>query len=523
MGTTWNRRLLILGVWLTLFVTNPGRNEVVDVGMRQTVARRIWSAGSVTITSVPERESQLAWIPTGTGTWAAPYGIGQSVVFVPFDFLGWMLERLGPAAWREQLAWLPIGLGLLPLLGVGWWLAVRKLLEAWGISPRWSLIGSLAMTFGTMSFHYLGQAQEESLVGFFLTLSMLFAVRLRTAPTIRNALLAGAFGGACLLTRPVSVFALSIVPVLLLSASRVTRDRIRFLAGAGASFLASLLLLFGYNAVRFGSPFAVGYDRLGHLSKIALDARSPRILAELLVGPGVGLFVLSPILLLVLWGMRPIWRRDRAYAIGMTGALVFCYVFFSAWHDSTSGGVAWGTRYQCHLLPIFAIPLTLGLQRMAAVPWSRTLAIGVVVLSIAIQGLSVFTTQHFEYVEATCQDGGTEALLTSPIDGQLERRARNLVRWVTRSGPPDPGNAEWCRSLISLMWDRYVPNSWGPVFGRRIHHGGFLIVLWGGMAVSAIGMVYIGARRRLSELPAESSPGPIPLALDRPGATGAGA
>ncbi len=510
MGSAWNRRLLVLGVWLALFVTNPGRNEVVDVGMRQTIARRMWSAGSVTITSIPARESQLAWIPAGPGRWAAPYGIGQSVVFIPFDFLGAILERFGPGAWREQLAWLPIGLGLLPLLGLGWWLAVRKLLEAWGVSPRWSLIGSLAMTFGTIAFHYFGQAQEETLVGFFLALSMLFALRLRSAPTVRNALLAGAFGGACVVTRPIAVFALMIVPALLLSSTQgardAARDRVRFLAAAGGSFLTSLSLMFGYNLVRFGNPFTIGYDRLGHLSKIALDRRSPRILGELLLGPGVGLFVLSPILLLSLWGLRLLWRRDRWYAIGMIVALASCYLFFSAWHDSYSGGVAWGTRYQCHLLPIFALPLTLGLQRMASATSWRRVAIGVAVLSVAIQGLSIFTTQHFEYVQATCQDGGTDALLTSPINGQLERRARNVVRWVMRAGPPDGGSAEWCRTLLTVMWERYVPNSWGPVFARRLNRGGgLLMLLWGGLTVSAVGMLYVGARRELSELDARDA------------------
>lgn len=500
-----NEWMLVLGVWLALFVTNPGRNETVDVEMRQVVARQIWTTGHVTLTSLPHSDMTLAWVPTGPGRWAAPYGIGQSVVFVPFDAVGALLEHLSPPSWRERVGWFPIGLGLLPLLGVGCWLAIRKVLRAQGFDEQWALVGSLALVFGTIVFHYMGQGQEEILVGFFLALSLLFALRLRSAPTARNALLSSIFAGACLITRPVSVFSLLIIPVLFWSAAKDRAARVRLFLPAGAVVIAALLVMLGYNFARFGSPFAIGYDRLGHVSKIAFDARSPKVLATLVFGPGIGLLVLSPLLVLAFWGLGPLWRRDRAYFVGLTASVVSCYLFFSCWHDSYSGGVAWGTRYQCHLLPLYAVPLTLGIQRLVATLNGRRFVVLVTAVSLAIQLLSVVVTHHMEYVESACQDGTEEALASDLAQGQFVRRVENVLRWVRRAGPPLCDSPEGQRS-IDVVWDRYVPNFWGPVIAHRLPRRAALLlfVVWSGLALAAVALLGRATRNLLRGLSTSS-------------------
>ncbi len=494
--------LLVLGVWLALFVTNPGRNETVDVEMRQLVARRIWTSGHVTLTSLPPSgDMPLAWVPAGPGRWAAPYGIGQSLVFIPFDAAGVLLEHLSPPSWRERVGWLPIGLGLLPLLGVGLWLALRKVLQAQGFDQQWALVGSLALLLGTIAFHYVGQAQEEMLVAFFLTLSLLFALRLRSAPTGRNALLSGLFAGACLIVRPVSVFSLLIIPVLFWSAAKDGAARARLFLPAAAVVAASLVVMLGYNFARFGSPFAIGYDRLGHVSKIAFDARSPGVLATLVFGPGIGLLVLSPLLLLAFWGLAPLWREDRAYFVGLLASVLSCYLFFSCWHDSYSGGVAWGARYQCHLLPLYGVPLTLGIQRLVGTLNGLRLVVLVTTVSLLIQLFSVVVTHHLEYFESACQDGTEEALASDVAKGQLVRRVQNVLRWVGRAGPPHCNGPEE-QKMIDLTWDRYVPNFWGPVIAHRLSRraGLLLSFLWSALALAAAALLGRGARDALRGL-----------------------
>src|SRR5262249_14736316 len=160
-----------------------------------------------------------------------------------------------------------------------------------------------------------------------LTLAMLSALRLRLRPTLPTALVAGLFAGACILIRPVSAFALLIVPFLILGIEGPLAKRFRLLTMAGLSFVVVISIALWYNVARFGNPFMIGYDRLGHVSKVAFDGRSPKILLSLLLGPGFGLLILSPALLIAIYGIRWLWKRDRCYVVGMSHALLSCYLF----------------------------------------------------------------------------------------------------------------------------------------------------------------------------------------------------
>ena len=506
-------RIIAMGLWLLLVATNPGRNETTDVEMRRLVARQIWSAGTVTVPS--PKGGYSMWIPTEPGRWVAPYGVGQSLLFVPFDMAGFLLEQMGPKqprptaavpgsadqmtaeTWGDRVGWLPIGFGLLPLLGVGYWAAVRALLQEWGFVRPWPTLGSLTLVLGTIAFHYAGQPQEETLIGLCLTLSVLFAMRLRHRSTWRNALLSGAFAGACILTRPVSVFALLIVPVLIATVQRNLTARVRLLTAAGVSGGAAVCVALWYNFARFGNVFETGYERLGVVAKLAFDGRWLPVFASLLVGPGVGLLILSPVLAIAVYGAWRLWPRDRWYAAGMLLAVLSSFGFFAAWHESYTGGVAWGARYQVHLLPLLAVPLTLGLEQLSRNgPWRR-FAIGLVVVSLGIQGLSVFATHHLEHYQAACDGMQNAPLRNSVVDGQLGRRVENVIRWTT-GGVPRPVRDAQCGPTIALMWERYMPNFWGPVIAHRLAgHGRWLLVAWSLLLPLSLLTLWSGIRQEI--------------------------
>jgi hypothetical protein len=522
--------ILALGLWLLLLATNPGRNENVDVGARLAVTRQLWTAGEVAVRHPPHGTEDL-WIEIAPDRYVAFWEIGQSLVFVPFDMVSSVLEQFTPETWRGQLAWLPIGFGLLPLLGLGYWYALRRLLQEWGFIHPWPTLGALAMMLGTIMFFYAGQAHEENLVGLCLTLSMLFALRLRRRPIWNNALAAGFFAGACLTIRPVSVFALLIVPVLIFTLEGSWTTRSRFVAVTGVATAAVASIGLWYNFARFGNAFTVGHDRMGHLSYFAFDGRSPKVLVSLLFGPGAGLLVLSPVLAIAICGMHQLWKRDRPYVVGMLVALLSCYSFFSAWHDFYAPG--WGTRYQIHILPLLAIPVALGLQRLAVTARGRALAVVVFALSVGIQSLSVFATQHIEHFQASCEaialpshtqwisDSGTRLpswamseerwdlqLLNSPVHGQLERRVQNLVRWAAGAPPPPLPDLE-CRSTMATMWDRYIPNFWGPVYAHRLARSDkWILLFWSMLLGASLLAIGVGLRRELRRME-ELDIGPI--------------
>ena len=293
--------------------------------------------------------------------------------------------------------------------------------------------------------------------------------------------------------------------------------------------VASIVLW--YNFARFGNAFSVGHDRMGHLSYFAFDGRSPKVLVSLLFGPGAGLLVLSPVLAIAICGMHQLWKRDRPYVVGILVALLSCYSFFSAWHEFYAPG--WGTRYQIHILPLLAIPVTLGLQRLAVTARGRALAVVVFALSVGIQSLSVFATQHIEHFQASCEaialpshtqwisDSGTRLpswatseerwdlqLLNSPVHGQLERRVQNLVRWAAGAPPPPLGDLE-CRSTMATMWDRYIPNFWGPVYAHRLARSDkWILLFWSMLFGASLLAIGVGLRRELRRME-ELDIGPI--------------
>jgi hypothetical protein len=269
--------------------------------------------------------------------------------------------------------------------------------------------------------------------------------------------------------------------------------------GLATAAVASIVLW--YNFARFGNAFTDGHDRMGHLSYFAFDGRSPKVLVSLLFGPGAGLLVLSPVLAIAICGMHQLWKRDRPYVVGMLVALLSCYSFFSAWHESYAPG--WGTRYQVHILPLLAIPVALGLQRLAVTARGRALAVVVFALSVGIQSLSVFATYHIEHFQAWCDGMGDERferLLNSPVHGQLERRVQNLVRWAAGAPPPPLSDFE-CRSTTATMWDRYIPNFWGPVYAHRLARGDkWILLFWSMLLGASLLAIGVGLRRELRRM-----------------------
>src|SRR5262249_49686664 len=128
-----------LGLWLLFVALNPGRNEVTDAGVRLEVARAIWTEGRVSVAGAPAGGG--VWFPTPGGRLVNFYGLGQTLLLVPFDVAGYLLARaarVGPPQ-DELVRWLPVGLGLLPLIGVLWWDLLRRALLEVGFSPGWAL------------------------------------------------------------------------------------------------------------------------------------------------------------------------------------------------------------------------------------------------------------------------------------------------------------------------------------------------------------------------------------------------
>jgi hypothetical protein len=132
---------------------------------------------------------------------------------------------------------------------------------------------------------------------------------------------------------------------------RLLREGVLFTVGM-APWIA---LLFWYNRFRFGSIWETGYSLWA--AQRGLDNFSNPLLLGLvgeLVGPGKGVLVYCPILMLVLVGCRAFLRSRRNLGYCLILASVGYLMFFAkykAWH----GDNAWGPRYLAFLIPYWML------------------------------------------------------------------------------------------------------------------------------------------------------------------------
>ncbi len=150
--------------------------------------------------------------------------------------------------------------------------------------------------------------------------------------------------------------------------------------------LPFLLIQLGYNWSSFGSPLAFSFDYSnpqvvplveGHRFVVPL----PLELAHLMLLPTRGLFISSPILLLVFLGGRALyfeedgkWRRELAVCVGLAVVFLMFASAFTGWQ----GGAAAGPRF---LLPVF--PFLFVLTTPVALRFPK-LFIGLGALSVII-------------------------------------------------------------------------------------------------------------------------------------------
>jgi hypothetical protein len=155
------------------------------------------------------------------------------------------------------------------------------------------------------------------------------------------------------------------------------------------SLVAGAGLLY-FNLVRFGSLTETGYTR-------EFVFRAPwEGTYGLLFSPGVGLFIYAPLVWLLLWGVRPAWRRlPRLYVGLVAGVCLFYTLFYGAWH-AWGGTWGWGPRFLLVILPLLMLFVAEGLrQQQSVLGW---LAVGVLALlgfGINLLGILVDFNEHF--------------------------------------------------------------------------------------------------------------------------------
>ncbi len=154
-----------------------------------------------------------------------------------------------------------------------------------------------------------------------------------------------------------------------------------------APLFVAVLLIGYYNHLRFGLPWATGYE--DQPEGINFDTPVLIGLHGFLLSPGRSLFVFSPILLLAPFGFYHLWNKDRLLCAALLCTTAFLTLAMSCWRN-WAGGWDWGPRHIFQVTPLLALSL-------AACPWKawwrsyrwRAALLSLVALSFGVQLLGV--------------------------------------------------------------------------------------------------------------------------------------
>lgn len=405
-------RLRLLFVLLSLWtgaLVNPGNLGSVDTVRRLQVAR--W----IRLGQPPVRPDDPGGGPVGrNGVRHPPYGIGQSLVLLPFDAfasasIGPQLRRFALDPTRQgQVIELAVAFLMQSFLTACMLMLAYEVLRSFGFSCYSSAAGTLALLFSTTVLQYVQSAQENLLL---LTLALLalWAIRLYFKEAHTGwAALAGLACSLAVLTRLTSVLETGALAGYALVSST---QRKRFLAGFVPPLAAALLFDRWYQYYRFGEFFSTytgiverQFRPPGAPEKFLFSYPFWKGFLGALFSADKSILLFDPLLaaliVLLVWNWRNLQRELKAVLTWLV-FLLATYLAFYAKYYFFGGGVAWGDRYvllPVQLLCLFTVPLLLASARPLP-GWGRRALWAVVLFSTALQAASTAVAPNLEVIE----------------------------------------------------------------------------------------------------------------------------
>jgi hypothetical protein len=343
------------------------------------------------------------------------YGIGQSLLFLPADIAGQLIEEMpifadyngnDPAVRAIVVCYL-----VSVFVNVVTALVCARFLALLGFSRRQAIAGVLALLLATTHLHYTQILQENNYI-FLLTIAGLaFQFEwVRTASRRSLAIGSTAFG-LDLLTRLTTgmdliVGGLFVLLVLLFEGlrGRALWARCReYLAIAAPIYIFFAFLDRLYQFYRFGS-FWTTYMGLTAIEMrqrnsslppdFPLSAPFHRGFFGAFFSPEKSIFLFDPLLIVTVLLMLLAWRHFipavRAYQVAMT-AMLLVYVSFYARYFVWAGDFAWGDRYvstAVQFAVLLAVPLLIRHRRElgSAVFWAGA---AICAIALVVQAASV--------------------------------------------------------------------------------------------------------------------------------------
>jgi hypothetical protein len=440
-------------------------------------ARSLWEHGNLAVGArLPNVEVGRGGLPYG------PYGVGQSVAALPLYVAGkgtrWLLERTGADGVRRALAGETIEIGGADyrwggeveiffvnlfnafvggaLVGVFFLFSRRT-----GASAGAALAAALALGLASYIATYATLFFQHSAEALLLLAAFLFLFLDAGAPSPRWRWLAGAAAGGLVVFRPPEAVVLPALAGYLAAnvlartgagagprerLARLAREAWPLAAGAAAGVLVNLAV----NLWKYGQTFG------GFYGSQRFDAPLFVSLTGLLASPGEGVFLFTPLLLLLPWTLREFaarFRRETAFILATAAIYLLFHASYRYWHAQ----MCFGPRYLAALTPLLLLPLGRWLDRAGRGGRLAAAALAAGGLFVVVLGTAVNLAYayHFEGYDRTWPPA--LEMIFMPGRSQLPAHLRALLAWDyrvdlwLRSLARDFGFAAMLAALLPLL------------------------------------------------------------------------
>ena len=235
------------------------------------------------------------------------------------------------------------------------------------------------------------------------------------------------------------------------------------IAGVAALAVAvPLATVAWYNWVRFDSVTETGYG--GREVGAVQGGDWWAGFSGIVLSPGKGLFVFSPVVILGLLSFWPFARRWSRTAL-LVGGLIVLHIAFYARVPQWDAGTSWGPRYLDFILPLCLLPLPWGLAWLAGRGRALRLTLGglagaIVALALAVQLLGVLV--NFDTGYNTVTEGRRYWTVDNspPLVHARILRERVAAWWAIRFPAGDaivPDRGIVITNETEALWPRYLP------------------------------------------------------------------
>jgi len=406
---------LLLGIvaLLTAFAAQSGEIGSSDSQHRLQAAHSFWTSESAVF---PDEYPEFGIHGRG-GKLYGWYGIGQSILLLPFDVIGTYAERLPFFAEYRSAETDPTVRNIVVTYETNGLVCVLSILVCFrfllrlGFTVNQAAAGGLTLLFGTTFLHYTQNMMENNLILLLTLTGICFQYEwLRTGR--RQPLLVGSMAFAANLmirvTTALDIVAAGVFVVLLFWMQQVRGRDLRarlwsYARGAVPCYAVGVLVDRIYQYERFGSfwnTYMSVFASEQHKLNPGLDPRFPwttplhvGILGPL-ISPEKSIFLFDPLLVLSLLLAVFLWRRlapeIKAYLLA-SFVLIALYILFYATYFDWSGDFAWGDRYTAtagQLVAFISVPLLLRHRAdMGRLLW--TTGVALLAASVLIQIASV--------------------------------------------------------------------------------------------------------------------------------------